>query len=226
MNKPTLLAIGDSFTYGEELEFPDRDSWPTVLANMLNYQVINKGIPASSNCKIIRQLLETNLNLYDLVVIAWSNFDRIELADENGIYDAWPGGKRTELVNQAPWRKTVTDYITRHHDSDYTYRKYLINVILVQSYLKTNNKPYVMLDAFGNHVYTGRTDPNNIDLIEQIDVTRYLGWPNESMLEWTKNSPTGDRWPILFGPHGHFLEEGHQIVANKIYKHIDFLNLI
>jgi hypothetical protein len=35
------------------------------------------------------------------------------------------------------------------------------------------------------------------------------------MMEWTYGSPQG--------PMGHFLEEGHAIVADKIYEHIRHL---
>jgi hypothetical protein len=77
-----------------------------------------------------------------------------------------------------------------------------------------------MLDAFGNHLDSRRNNLQNLDLVQQINTDHFLGWPNESMMEWTKNCPTGDLWPIPTGPGGHFLDQGHQIVAEKIYKKI------
>jgi hypothetical protein len=38
------------------------------------------------------------------------------------------------------------------------------------------------------------------------------------MMDWTYNTPKG--------PGGHFLEEGHAIVADKIYEHIRSLGWI
>lgn len=211
-----LLAIGDSFTYGEELS-DINNAWPYVLGNRLNYEVINLGKPASCNYRMIRCLIEQNIKDFDLVIIAWSHFDRIELADELGIYETWPGGERKLQRTQGPWRGTIIDYISRHHDDDYLYRQYLSYIILAQNHLKANGIPYLMLDAFGNHQDSRRFSQKNKDLVSQIDIQYYVGWPNESMMEWTEGLPTGDRWPILKGPGGHFLEEGHQIVAEKIY---------
>ena len=65
-----------------------------------------------------------------------------------------------------------------------------------------------MLDAFGNT----KSRELNVELDNQIDTTNYLGWPNESMMEWTYSAAQG--------PRGHFLEEGHAIVADKVYEHI------
>ena len=50
------------------------------------------------------------------------------------------------------------------------------------------------------------------ELTTKIDQYNYLGWPTQGMCEWTYNCP--------MGPNGHFLEKGHQLVADKIYEHI------
>ena len=68
-----------------------------------------------------------------------------------------------------------------------------------------------MLDAFSNR-YVKEIQSNFIDLIENIDKTYYIGWPDKTMMQWTYGTPIGVR--------GHFLEEGHAIVADKIYEHI------
>ena len=72
-----------------------------------------------------------------------------------------------------------------------------------------------MLDSFGNHQANNRTITANKDLIDQIDATYYVGWPNNTMMEWAYQTP--------HGPRGHFLEEGHIKVAEKIYNHMDRL---
>ena len=71
-----------------------------------------------------------------------------------------------------------------------------------------------MLDAFGN---TKARDLNTT-LTKKIRFTNYLGWPDQSMMEWT--------YGVAKGPNGHFLEDGHIIVANKIYEHIRHLNWV
>ena len=70
-----------------------------------------------------------------------------------------------------------------------------------------------MLNAFGNNNYR-----KNNTVVDQIDSTYYIGWPNETMMEWTYGTPQG--------PGGHFLEQGHQRVADKIYEHIRYLGWV
>lgn len=210
-----ILAIGDSFTYGEELDNLE-NAWPYILGKKLGCQIINKGIPGSSNYKMLRCIVESDIRDIDLVIIAWSHFDRVEVSDEAGIYEIWPGGERKGPRKEAHWRGTIIDYFSRHHDDDYLYRQYLTYIILSQAYLQFQDKKYIMLDSFGNHLDARRHHPNNQNLIKKIDTTYFLGWPNESMLEWTIHSLT----PVPAGPGGHFLDEGHLIVADKIYKFI------
>ena len=200
-----LLAVGDSFTYGEELSDLN-NAWPYLLGNKLGYTVNNLAKPGSGNTRMLRHAVE-QINNYDLIIIAWSHFARTELADENGFYDIWPGCDVFPHKEFSSWRSEVINYYSKHHNDQYLYNQYLINIILIQQYLKFNNKKYIMLDTFGNNSYR-----KNNTVVDQIDSTHYLGWPDESMMEWTYSTPKGNG--------GHFLEQGHEIVADKIYEHI------
>ena len=206
-----LLAVGDSFTYGEELA--DRNSaWPFLLGNKLGYKITNLAKPGSGNTRMVRHAVE-QINNYDLIVIAWSHFARTELADKNGFYDLWPGCSTIPHKEFSPWRSEVINYYSKHYNDQYLYNQYLINIVLIQQYLKFNNKKYIMLDAFGNNNYR-----KNNTVVDQIDPIYYIGWPTTTMMEWTYGTPQG--------PHGHFLEQGHEIVADKIYEHIRHLGWI
>ena len=214
MTMKKLLALGDSFTYGEELE--DRNKcWANLIGQQLGYQVDNFGIPGGSNPRAVRMLFEQDVRDYDLVLIGWSHYDRMELADDMGVYDSWPGGQRTIYRQQAPWRSQIIDYITVHHNDDYIYRQYLMMIIQVQSYLKVNQIDYIMMDAFGNHKDSRRHAPENVKLVAQVDSNHFIGWPNETMAEWTAG--------LAQGPGGHFLEQGHAVVAEKIYQRLSEL---
>jgi lysophospholipase L1-like esterase len=206
-----LLAVGDSFTYGEELADLNF-AWPFLLGNKLGYEVTNLGKPSKSNDYIARTVVETALN-YDLVIIAWSHYARMEFADSISTYDIWPGCN-SHQAEFSKWRKNIIEYITFHHDDAYLYKQYLLNIILIQSYLEKNNKRYIMLDAFGN------TKDRHLDteISQQVNTTHYLGWPDNSMMEWTYGSDQG--------ANGHFLGQGHQIVADKIYEHIRHLGWV
>ena len=53
-----LYTIGDSFTYGEELPTPSTQSWPALLSNKLNYDLINCGKPGTGNNYIIKTAIK------------------------------------------------------------------------------------------------------------------------------------------------------------------------
>jgi len=208
-----LLAIGDSFTHGDELSNPTVDAWPHLLADRMGYQAVNLSWPGSGNAKMVRRLFEQQIDEFDLVVIAWSGFDRIEFADQYGIFDTWPGAViRSQRVphKEAMFRAEIIEYITRHHDDDYLYKQYLVNVISAQSYLKLHKKKYIMLDAFLNN--QGSMRSQHSELATQIDQTHFLGWPTESMMEWVEGAPKG--------PLGHFLKLGHSKVADRLHQHV------
>lgn len=201
-----LLTVGDSFTWGSELA-DQRQAWPYLLAEQIGYSVDNLAVPGTGNTRVTRTVVE-NFEDYDLIIVAWSHYGRLEFSDDYGVYDTWPGHRGITFTGEVAHRKKLLDYINRHHNSRYLYKQYLVNVLLLQSFLKQHNKKYVMLDTFGN--LDKRKEFYN--LTKQVDSTNYLGWPDETMMEWTDGCAQG--------PSGHFLGEGHRQVANKIYEHI------
>ena len=211
-----LLTVGDSFTYGEELSDLN-NAWPYLLGNKLGHTVDNLAKPGSGNTRMIRHAVE-QINNYDLIIIAWSHFARTELADENGFYDLWPGCSVLPHKESSPWRSEVINYYSKHHNDQYLYNQYIINVVLLQNFLNTNNKKYIMLDAFGNNNYRKNKYKKNNTVVDQIDSAYYVGWPNEGMVEWMGDCPKG--------PGGHPLELGHQRIAEQINEHIRHLGWI
>lgn len=210
-----LLTVGDSFTYGDELS-NRAAAWPNLLAEMLGYELTNLAKPGGGNTNIVRQCVDQSNN-HDMIIVAWSHFARIEFADEFGVYDTWPGHRGIAFTNEVKFRKTLMEYITNYYNDDYLHNQQLINIILLQNYLKINNKKYIMLDAFNNRaIIKGKI--NNNKLINQIDKEFYLGWPYQSMMEWTYGCEQG--------AGGHFLEDGHQRVAEKINEHIRHLGWV
>lgn len=209
-----LLTVGDSFTYGEELE--DRSfAWPNVLAKKLKWELTNLAKPGCGNTRMVRNVVEQSAN-HDIIIIAWSHWARTEIADEHGFYDIWPGCNPLPYKEKTPWRTEIIEYYSKHHDDQYLYRQYLLNVILLQNYLKSKDKLYLMVDAFANNKTKWRTDQTNKDLLDQIDTRYFAGWPFYSMCEWT--------WGTKLAKHGHFLAPGHEVVADKIYEHLTKLS--
>ena len=78
-----LVVNGCSWTYGSELDSPEEESWPKLVANKLGIPVVNLAIPGSGNDSILRRTSEylfQNLafNSKPLVIIAWSQITRRE----------------------------------------------------------------------------------------------------------------------------------------------------
>lgn len=202
-----ILAVGDSFTYGYELA-DTTDAWPAVLARKLNATVDNLAKPGGGNTQIVRNIVE-HASDYDLVVIAWSSPGRIEFADTVGAYDVWPGWNGKGLSGA---RLEMARLVTVSHNDNYLFRQFLINVLLVQEYLKSKGIVYAMASTQGNEWYYNTCCDKNQDLINRIDLEHCIEWPQAGMAEWT--------FGCSQGPGNHFLEDGHQRVAEKFYEHI------
>ena len=209
-----VLTVGDSFTYGEEL-IDKTLAWPYLLGNILGYEVTNLAKPGSGNTQIVRSVVE-NYQHYDLIIIAWSHYARIEFADHFGIYDTWPGHRGITFEGALSFRLTLLEYINRYHNDKYLFNQYLLNIILLQNLLTNNNQKYLMLTAFGNNIDFKQYA--NCDLIKQINTNNIVGQFKETMMEWAHGCPKG--------PNGHFLEQGHQRVADKINEHIRNLSWV
>jgi len=75
----TLFTIGDSFTYGSELD-DVRNAWPHLLGKTLGYTVDNYAKPGASNDYMVRTTVEyLDAHTPNLVIIAWTTPDRLEL---------------------------------------------------------------------------------------------------------------------------------------------------
>ena len=211
-----IVAAGDSFTYGEEL--PDlTQAYPCVLGKMLpgDNTIINLAEPAGSNDKAVRKLTEYFLdNSADLVLIGWTSPGRLEFADENGIFDIWPGYSGNLFINDGmEFRNILNKYFSTYHDKKFLYTRYLQNIILMQSFLKSKKINYIMMDVMLKDVYKIQKNLRAFETYQlEIDNKFFIEYNIGSMMEWVGNSPKG--------PRGHFLEDGHKLVANRIYEHI------
>jgi hypothetical protein len=209
-----LLTVGDSFTYGEELS-DLLQAWPYQLAKLINANVINLGAPAASNDKILRTTLDNLFreNNLDLVVIGWTSPGRLEFSDELGTFDIWPGYSGSSFKNSnLDWRDELLSYISKYHNSSFLHLRFLQQVILLQKYLESMNIKYVMVNVLQNEYYKKIQFDGIQDYYKQINTTNFLNFNHAGMVEWA--------YGCKLGPRGHFLEDGHKIVANKLNEHI------
>lgn len=202
-----ILAVGDSFTYGEELL--DRSkSWPQLVADNLGASLDNKAAPGTGNTRIVRNLVESAANELDLVLIGWSSAGRIEFADDEGIFDTWPGYSGRMFSTHHNWRNALIEYVSCFHSPEYLYKQFLINVILAQNFLESKKIRYLMINTVNNEFYRNQYANKFTDLESQINRSSFVGWGKFGMVE------LADKFPK--GPNGHFLDTGHEVVANVI----------
>ena len=206
-----IYAIGDSFTYGDEL--PSQDlAWPNLLSQKLNQPVLNKGRPATGNTRMVKRALDAVLDNATGIVIGWSDCCRTEFADENGIFDLWAGRNFRQFQDDVLHRKDLIKYITAYDAPEYYYTNWLRKIILVQSLCKLNNIPCAMFISCGANEKHQQYYHKYQHYITAIDHSFFVSDMSTSVAEWT--------WGTPHGPNGHPLEQGHEIIANKIYEHI------
>ena len=210
----TLLAVGDSFTYGDELADPAQ-AWPYLLAKSLGYQATNLGLSGCSNASILRRTLEQlAVNNYDLVVIGWTLPGRIEWKDCDGdAYNIWPAAsEQSRALKDRAWRVDLLKYITRYHNVEYLFQQYLIQVICLQSYFRTRGIKYLMLNIKQKDRYRQVGMQYHSTLAAQVDQEHWVGWDQFGMAELAEGCE--------HGLYGHPLTAGHERIANEIYSRI------
>jgi hypothetical protein len=207
-----IHAIGDSFTYGDEL--PSQDlAWPTLLGKMLSDEVINLGKSATGNYRMVKRTIDAVIDSSKLIIIGWSDCDRQEFADDIGTYDIWAGRNyRAVQIDDPTHRVNLIKYMTAYDNPEYYYAAWLRQIILVQSMCKLHNIPCVMFVACGAHVYHQQYHSKFEKLLSAIDQSQFVDGMFTSVSEWTYRTP--------HGPNGHPLEHGHEIITKKIYEHI------
>ena len=206
-----LYTIGDSFTYGQELEDPSTQAWPILLAKQLGYELINEGRPGVGNEYIVKKTIQAVAkHKPKLVVIAWTSCGRQEHADEWGTYDIWPGCNSKSFSGDRSgkllYRHDLIKYITLHNNPEHEYRRWLRQVILLQSFLQNRGIDYIMCTAFDNQ--ERYTDSEQYTTL--VDSENFVGWPDTGFVEWT--------WGTAQGTGGHPLQEGHKRIAEKLYE--------
>lgn len=207
-----VLALGCSFTRGSELQDAENTAWPSLLAKMLPAHVVNQAEYNGSNDMMFRKAMERDQD-YDLVVVAWSEAHRMEVWLNDKIISArrrHPVGPFSVNHNSAGQTlEWVRPFFANHYDEQYFLRRWLCQAVSLQDHFKLHGQRYLFLTAFGNE--DSLTKHQGV-LKSKIDTDRWIGWPGESIMSWTAGMP--------YGPYGHPLEQGHAVVADKIYEHI------
>jgi hypothetical protein len=79
-----LVAFGCSYTYGKDLEDPETESWPAILAALLETEHTNQSVVGAGNLEILWNILHFDFRPTDRVVIMWSHFTRDHIFHPDG----------------------------------------------------------------------------------------------------------------------------------------------
>lgn len=164
----------------------------------------NLGLVGGSNERIFRLAVSETLETrYDLVICAWSAPSRYELFYK-GRPMTMPVGSEEYYGDEFRWAK---DFVANHYDFHFEEERGLLKMIALQSYFSQRNQPYLFTTACG----PATVSPKNSWIAQHIDWNNWIS-PGVPMYLWCNHLPTG--------PGGHFLEEGHRLVADRIYEFI------
>jgi hypothetical protein len=224
----TLLAVGDSVSFGYELSdlpatvcsgfgntyidsetkkelplYPSQLAYPQLLANRLNTDCKNLSLVGGSNDRIFRVTCDQVLQQrYDLVVCSWTGLDRFDFT-----YKQQDIALTVRSIpwqsNKFPWFKS---FVADHYDPNQMTQRFFSNVLCLQALLKQLEQPYIFVNGVGLPPMT----PAYQHYIDSIDLTRYAAW-GTNLQDWCRQQQ------LAFGPQGHFLEAGHQHVATRLY---------
>jgi len=106
-----LISFGCSNTYGDGLDNPDTQAWPSVLSTLLGLENVNNGVRGASNLEILYKLLSYNFQKDDTVVVMWTIVNRDYL-----FYDRQIGAWQDKNI--------VKHWMSVHDDTDLIVRSW------------------------------------------------------------------------------------------------------
>jgi hypothetical protein len=234
----SLFFIGCSHTYGDDLLDPANASWPALIAQHRKESFLNAAASGGTNDRIMYHTIK-NINEFDEFYVAWTQITRFTRYRADNNYEI---NFNQQLVNQLygndPSYYTYGKiHYTYWSNELYSFKLWLQQIILLQHYLNSKSKKYLMLNTFNNHIgrwCSGWQDFNNNvqsllcfdsmnndqlyaehqeiqQLLTQINFSNFYKWGKWDINQLSEHYPTGHT--------NHLLEEGHQAIANDILTH-------
>lgn len=206
-----ILAAGDSFTFGEGLENKNK-AFPYLLGEKFKAEVINTGHGGYSNQSIMREIVDNFDNTIDLVIVGFASPGRIEMSDEFGIFNIWPGRNYNDKIKNL-YRNQFNSLISICHNNEWLFSNFYRTALMLESFLLYRGKPFLFycLDNFYDYYF--KNYPNITDKYKSkfLSTNSQLIFNyNESIVMWQKNNKL---------PCNHPNEVGHQLIAERIYEH-------
>lgn len=219
----TLYINGASWPWGMELgdgseSYRNLHSFSGLLSSHYNLKLFNAAFPGASNQRILRttvfdisKLKEKGQNPF--VIIVWGLTHRFELY--NNKKKDWVSFINPETADNLQLAKTIWENYSSDYSDDI---QFVMQVILMESFLKKNNVPYFMVNVhdFNPELVFSKDD---IELFKtQVDSKYYIS--DLSLSKLVKSYPNL-KWGI-----DHPLEDGHKFVADFLKTNIDHRYII
>ena len=137
MNRKILVTFGDSCTYGHGLKDciakdgrnpgkkPSKFAWPTLLAEQMDYDCVNLGIPGASNKEILHKVLDTKLPDNAVVIMGWSFYNRTCIIKKHSI----------EQIGNWQNSKASKSFFKHLHDDYDMHMDFYMRANLIKNYL-------------------------------------------------------------------------------------------
>ena len=137
-----LFFVGCSFTYGDDLEDPGRNAWPTLVAGSNRF--VNAAQSGGTNDRTVYQVIK-NIDQFDKFYIAWTFIERFTRYRAENNFEV---NFNPSLVHKLYDRNTeFIEYANLHYkfwyNNLYSFKLWLQQIVLLQSYLdKKKQKIY------------------------------------------------------------------------------------
>lgn len=197
MEKITLHAFGDSFTYGHELRDCPTHNFPTpskltysaLLANDMEYEYQCHAMGGMSNNTILRQIKHASISRYDMCVVMWT------FSIRHAFMFVGKSGWRTIQQDEHKWWWNTID-----HTPEQCLDRTLDSMLAAQTILNSIGCMYIFLT-------------NNIELQDYVEY-------NSKWLDKSKWCFLPEKHKMIYSHNGHPKEDVHhdvfQILKEKL----------
>ena len=210
-----IVAYGDSFTYGHELSdcknCASNLTYAALVAQHYGLEYECRAVGAHANQGITREIVNSEILSTDLAMVMWTFIDRKDFLFEGDI------GWRSITANDVFGLPFATEYY-RYIDTSLDYELYLTHkeLVLVQTYLKSKQVPFLFLSATDT-IYKS-LEWNNRNLLYLLDRSKWaVPFGEQGFWDWAKNQN------LLVRNGYHSNEQAHRILADYIISQ-DFIS--
>lgn len=222
-----LVAFGDSFVFGSELDdcnrlnplSPSLNTWPAIVADKLGIEYVCLAHPGCSNYDIMRRLCVYNelLKADDIVVVCWTWMHRFSYYDEDK-----KNGKNWMILHDLDDRcwQNISHYQYLDADSRDLYFKFLHSdswcksqalqqINLALELLKKNK---TVMTCIEDLIWDKEFHcPEHIRFLQNKARPNITDFQGENFLDWSKSNG------FDIGPNGHPLEAAHAAAAELLF---------